>query len=241
MPQSRRAEFWSGVRDEIPLLVGVAPFGMAYGALAVESGVSGAMAQAMSAIIFAGASQVVAIELIGSTPAVVLVFTVLLVNLRHVLYGASLAPDVAALPTRWRWLLAYLLTDEAYAVTIARYQRDPSSRRHWYFLGAGLALWAIWQVTTALGVFAGAAVPDGWSLDFALPLTFIAILVPSLNGRPALAAAGAAGLVASLGVHWPYGLGLLGGAISGLVSGLALNRLSGAGAHELTEAEASAR
>lgn len=240
MPLSRRAEFWSGVRDELPLLVGVAPFGMAYGALAIESGISAAMAQAMSAVIFAGASQIVAIELAGSTPAVTLVFTVLLVNLRHMLYGASLAREVATLPVRWRWLLAYLLTDEAYAVTIARYQRDVSPHRHWYFLGAGFALWATWQVTTALGVFAGTAVPESWSLDFALPLTFIAILIPALNSRPALAAAAAAGFVASLGVHWPYGLGLLGGAVCGLASGLALSRFSGTGSREPAQAEARA-
>jgi 4-azaleucine resistance transporter AzlC len=225
VPDSRRAEFWAGFRDELPLLVGVAPFGMAYGALAVDSGVSEALAQAMSAIIFAGASQIVAVQLIGSTPAAVLVFTILLVNLRHLLYGASLAREVEALPVRWRWLLAYLLTDEAYAVTVARYRRgDLSPYRHWYFLGAGLALWATWQVTTALGVFAGAAVPESWSLDFALPLTFIAIVVPALHGRAALGAAATAGLVASIGAHWPYGLGLLSGAACGLVAGLALGR-----------------
>ena len=240
MPASRRAEFWSGVRDEVPLLAGVAPFGMAYGALAIESGVSGAMAQAMSAIIFAGASQIVAVELIGSAPAVIIVFTVLLVNLRHALYGASLAREIAALPLRWRWLLAYLLTDEAYAVTIARYRRnDVSPHRPWYFLGAGFALWVTWQVSTALGVFAGAAVPEGWSLDFALPLTFIAILVPALNGRAALAAAVTAGLVASIGVHWPYGLGLLSGALCGLGAGLALSRAAPR-AGEPTEAEVAA-
>jgi 4-azaleucine resistance transporter AzlC len=240
VPASRRAEFWSGVRDELPLLAGVAPFGMAYGALAVEAGVSRAMAQAMSVIVFAGASQIVAIELIGSTPAVVLVFTVLLVNLRHLLYGASLAREVAALPLRWRWLLAYLLTDEAYAVTVARYRRgDASPHRHWYFLGAGFALWATWQVTTALGVFAGAAVPESWSLDFALPLTFIAILIPALNGRAALATAATAGLVASVGVHWPYGLGLLSGALCGLGAGLALSRAERRG-REPAEAEVAA-
>ncbi|HXF52110.1 MAG TPA: AzlC family ABC transporter permease [Dehalococcoidia bacterium] len=227
MPASRRSEFWSGVRDELPLLVGVAPFGMAYGALAVEAGVSAAMAQAMSVIVFAGASQIVAVELVGSAPAAVLVLTVLLVNLRHLLYGASLAPRVEALPLRWRWLLAYLLTDEAYAVTIARYERDGSPYAHWYFLGAGVALWATWQITTGLGVFAGAAVPESWSLDFALPLTFIAILVPALRTRSAVGAAAAAALVASLGVRWPYGLGLLGGALAGLTAGLAGARVFG--------------
>lgn len=225
MPTPRRSEFWSGVRDELPLLLGVAPFGMAYGALAVESGVSAAMAQAMSAVIFAGASQIVAVELIGNAPSAVLVLTVLLVNLRHLLYGASLAPHVETLPVRWRWLLSYLLTDEAYAVTVARYRSGRSfPHRHWYFLGAGLALWATWQVTTGLGVFAGAAVPESWSLDFALPLTFIAILVPGLRSRPAAAAAGVAGLVASLGVDWPYGLGLLIGACAGLAAGLVASR-----------------
>jgi 4-azaleucine resistance transporter AzlC len=230
---SRRAEFLAGLRAQLPLLLGVAPFGMAYGAYAVKTGLSAGLAQAMSAIIFGGASQFVATRLIADgVPGAVIVLTVLLVNSRHALYSASLAPHTEHLPARWRWLLAYLLTDEAYATAITRYRRrrlavasgDAAPQGHWFFFGSALTLWATWQVTTGVGVFVGAAVPDSWSLDFALPLTFLALLMPALRQRPALAAAGLAGLVAVVGFGWPYGTGLLAAAFAGMAAGMALDR-----------------
>jgi 4-azaleucine resistance transporter AzlC len=226
MPSSRRAEFFAGVRAQLPLLLGVAPFGMAYGAFALDSGLSGGVAQAMSSIVFAGASQFIAAELFaGGVPGVMIVLAALLVNARHLLYSASLAPHVEAIDRRWRWLLAYLLTDEAYATTLVRYSAvDASPYKHWFFFGSGLALWATWQVTTALGIVLGASVPDSWSLDFTLPLTFIALLVPALRGRPALAAAAAAGLAAVLAFELPYATGLLVATAAGLAAGLAVER-----------------
>src|SRR4029078_7936492 len=142
-------------------------------------------------------SQCVAVLLITeSVRDAIVVLAVLLVNARHVLYSASLAPYVDHLDRRWRWLLAYLLTDEAYATAVTRYrQPDASAHKHWFFLGSGVALWLIWAITTGIGVFVGTAVPDSWSLDFALPLTFLAILVPALEERPAVAAAPLAGCV----------------------------------------------
>jgi 4-azaleucine resistance transporter AzlC len=227
---SRQREFLDGARAQLPLLLGVAPFGMAYGAYAVERGIGAGLAQAMSVIIFGGASQFVAVELLATgVPGLVIVLTVGLVNLRHTLYAAALAPHVAPLSLGWRALLAYLLTDEAYAVGIRRYEQgDRAPFRHWYLLGTCMALWACWQVTTAAGVFVGAAVPDGWSLDFALPLTFIAIVVPALRDRPALAAAVAAGLIATIAFRWPYGTGLVTAAIAGLVAGVTLDPMLGA-------------
>ena len=154
--------FWAGVRAEFPLLVGVFPFGMIYGALALNAGLSTSAAQMMSSIVFAGSAQFVTAQLVHSvTPGFVIVLTIAVVNLRHVLYSASLAPYLASLPTRWKTLLSYLLTDEAYAPTIIKYEREgfqPLS--HWFLLGAGMALWSTWQVSTALGIFLGTAIPD---------------------------------------------------------------------------------
>jgi predicted branched-subunit amino acid permease len=104
---------------------------------------------------------------------------------------------------------------------------DDSPNRHWFLFGAGVALWATWQVTTSLGIFLGAAVPDSWSLDFALPLTFVALLMPVLTSRPAVVAAAVAGLVALLGFDWPYGVGLLAATMSGLAAGVLLDRALG--------------
>jgi 4-azaleucine resistance transporter AzlC len=223
---SPRDEFFDGVRAQLPLLLGVAPFGLAYGAYASETGLSAPLAQAMSVIIFGGASQFVAVRLIDdAVPGIVVVLTVAFVNLRHMLYSASLAPYVAQLPVRWRASLAYLLTDEAYATTITRYRAPrPRAHAHWYFLGSGIALWVSWQITTAIGVFGAAAVPESWSLDFALPLTFTAILVPSLRDRPQLAAAAVAAIVATVGFEWEYGTGLLAAIVAGMAAGMIFGR-----------------
>ncbi|HYM15997.1 MAG TPA: AzlC family ABC transporter permease [Dehalococcoidia bacterium] len=240
MLPSRRTEFLAGVRAQLPLLLGVAPFGMAYGAYAVKAGLPSGLSQAMSAIVFAGASQFVGVRLIvRDVPAAVIVLTVLLVNLRHVLYSASLAPYVEHLDRRWRWLLAYLLTDEAYATAIVRYRgAAPSPYKHWFFLGTAITLWAAWQVSTGAGVFVGTAVPNSWSLDFALPLTFIALLVPMASERPALAAAAVAGLVAVVGFRWPYGIGLIVAAGAGMAAGIALDRALSPSAPAAADVEA---
>jgi predicted branched-subunit amino acid permease len=143
------------------------------------------------------------------------------------LYSASLAPYLASLSTRWKILLSYLLTDEAYAPTIIQYEREgiqPTS--HWFLFGAGLALWSIWQVSTALGIFLGTAIPESWSLDFALPLTFIAMVVPVLKNRPAIASALSAGVVALVAYSLPYRLGLILAAIVGIVVGTFLESTS---------------
>jgi 4-azaleucine resistance transporter AzlC len=195
-----------------------------YGALALDAGLSPAASQMMSSLVFAGSAQFIAAQLVhDSAPGFVIVLTIAVVNLRHMLYSASLAPYVASLPTRWKVLLSYLLTDEAYAPTILHYEKEGSTPdAHWFWLGAGLALWVDWQVSTAVGIFLGAAIPESWSLEFALPLTFIAMLVPVLKDRPAIAAALSAGVVAMVAFSLPYGLGLILAALVGIVVGTVL-------------------
>jgi 4-azaleucine resistance transporter AzlC len=217
----KKKYFWAGVRAELPLLIGVFPFGMIYGALAMDAGLSTAAAQMMSSMVFAGSAQFITTQLVkDSAPGFVIVLTIAVVNLRHMLYSASLAPHLASLSTRWKTLLSYLLTDEAYAPSIIHYENEgvkPYS--HWFLFGAGLALWTNWQISTALGIFLGAAIPDSWSLDFALPLTFIAMVVPVLKNRPAIAAALSAGCVALAAYSLPYKLGLILAALVGIAVG----------------------
>ena len=213
--------FWAGARAEIPLLIGVIPFGLIYGALALNAGLSTAAAQLMSSIVFAGSAQFITAQLVHeAVPGLVIVLTIAVVNLRHMLYSASLAPYLAALPARWKALLSYLLTDEAYAPTILYYEKEgltPSA--HWFLFGAGATLWTTWQISTALGIFLGAAIPESWSLDFALPLTFIAMVVPVLKNQPAIAAALSAGIVALIAFSLPYKLGLILAALVGIAVG----------------------
>ena len=221
---SPRWEFLAGVKAELPILLGVMPFGMIYGVLAVGAGLPIQAAQAMSVIVFAGSAQFVGAQLFRlSTPGIILILTTFVVNLRHILYSASIAPYLKRLQWRWKLILAYLLTDEAYAIVITHYDRtsdEGAPHRHWYFMGAGAALWSTWQVSTAIGVLLGAQIPSSWALDFTLALTFIALVVPMLKDRPSAAAALVAGLVAMLTIGWPYKLGLMAAAVSGIAAGL---------------------
>jgi 4-azaleucine resistance transporter AzlC len=214
------------VKAEIPILLGVIPFGMIYGVLASGAGIPPAAAQAMSAIVFAGSAQFISAQLYGAgAPGLIIILTASVVNLRHALYSASVQPYIRHLRPVWRWLLAYLLTDEAYAVTITHYsQKDVgdvrSANTHWFFLGAGLALWSTWQASTAVGIFLGAQLPASWSLDFTLALTFIALLVPNIQDRATLAAALAGGIAAIVAVALPLKLGLVAASIVGIVAGM---------------------
>jgi len=224
---SAQSEFWAGVRAELPILLGTTPFGLIYGVLAVGAGLSPLQAQAMSSIIFAGSAQFVTAQLVAQgVPALVMVLTGAIVNLRHALYSASVAPFLRPLRLGWKVLLAYLLTDEAYAVAITHYNdRAETAHKHWYFLGAGLALWGSWQVSTAAGVFLGAQVPPAWSLDFTLALTFIALVVPALKDRPGIIAALTAGLTSVLASGLPHKLALVAAAIAGISAGVAAEYL----------------
>ena len=215
-------QFSAGLKAEAQLFLGVFPFGMIYGALAIKAGLTVRIAQAMSAIVFGGASQFIAIQLIGSAaPTTVIILAIAVVNLRHALYSASLSPYLKNLSIFWKMFLAYLLTDEAYVVTITHFIKDmPERNRHWFFLGSGLGLWLTWQTGTAAGIILGAIIPTSWSLDFTLSLTFIALVIPNLMDRPSLAAALTAGLTAVLTYSLPYSLWIIVAALAGFCAGL---------------------
>jgi 4-azaleucine resistance transporter AzlC len=234
---SRRAEFLAGARAELPILFGVIPFGMIYGALAISAGMPFGPALGMSSIVFAGSAQFIGATLIGeAAPFAVITLTTFVVNLRHALYSAALAPDLKHLSQAWKVGLSYLLTDEAFAIVITRYQGKPggeatpaaSDHRHWFYLGAALALWITWQTTTLLGILLGERIPASWGLDFIVPISFIGLVVPPLKGRPALAAAAVASLVAVAANDLPYKLGLMAAAVIGIVVGLGLELRGGA-------------
>jgi 4-azaleucine resistance transporter AzlC len=221
LKDARKQEFWNGVKDEAPLLLGVVPFGLIFGALAISSRLSAAAAQAMSSVIFAGSAQFIAAQLFGAdTSGIVILLVVFVVNLRHALYSASVAPHIRHLRPAWKVLLAYLLTDEAYAVSIMHFSREgDAAHRHWHLLGSGLTLWTSWQISTALGIFIGAHVPQNWPLGFALPLTFIALVVPALKDRAGAAAAAAAGVIGLLAMNLPFKTGLLAAGLIGILIG----------------------
>ena len=144
---TRKQEFFAGARNTFPLLLGAFPFGLIYGALAVASGLSMTTAMAMSLFVFAGSAQFIAVGLIAAqAPVLIIVLTTFIVNLRHMLYSATLLPYLKDLPQRWRIPLAFWLTDETFAVTVHRFQRDDASPfKHWYQLGSSIAMYLNWQ------------------------------------------------------------------------------------------------
>ena len=221
-------EFLAGCRDEAPLQLGVIPFGMLYGIGALAAGMPVWLAQLTSMLVFAGAAQLVIVQMLAAAAgALPIGLTAVLLNLRHMLYSASVAEHVRHLPRRWRVLLAYLLTDEAYAVAILRYARPAGpgpDLRHWYFLGCGLTLWGCWQLSTALGIAFGARIPPEWDIDFAVPLTFIALLTLLVKERAGQAAALVAALAVLALAALPYRLGLVLAIVLGLLAGAAVAR-----------------
>ena len=226
-------EFLAGCRDEAPLQLGVIPFGMLYGIGALAVGMPVWLAQLTSMLVFAGAAQLVIVQMLGAAAgALPIGLTAVLLNLRHLLYSASVAGHVRHLPRRWRVVLAYLLTDEAYAVAILRYTRPAAADqeqaepdlRHWYFLGCGLTLWGCWQLSTALGIAFGARIPPEWDIDFAVPLTFIALLTLLVKERAGQAAALVAALAVLALAALPYRLGLVLAIVLGLLAGAAVAR-----------------
>lgn len=157
------------------------------------------------------------------TPWLVVILTAFIVNIRHLLYSASISSYSRNLHPLWKWLLAYLLTDEAYAVTILHYQKPgDDGQKHWYFLGAGLALWTTWQLSTVMGIFMGGHIPANWSLDFASTLTFIALVVPALKDRISTTAALTSALIALLVIALPLKPGIVIAALAGIAVGLTL-------------------
>src|SRR5574343_1980446 len=229
---SPRAEFLGGVRAELPLLLGVVPFGLIFGVLGLAVGLPGWAVVLSSSLVFAGSSQVVFAQLWGgATPPPVMVATVGVGNLRHLLYSAAVADSLRALPWRWKLLLAYLLTDEAFAAALPRLRDGPAPpHRHGFLLGTGLTLWAGWQVSTLAGVLLVAAIPAGWSLDFSIALTFMALLVLSVHRRSEAGAALLAAVVVLPALVLPHKLGLLVAAGVGIAAGLWLRRFDRRGA-----------
>lgn len=224
---SNRSLVWAGVRATLPLMTSVAPFGMLFGALGLVSGIPAGLTMSMSPLVFAGSAQFLAMQLMGSgAPAFVLLLTTLVVNLRHVLYGVSLAPHFEHLSKGWKWLLAYFLTDEVYAISITRYnQADASSipNLHWFYVGSGITLWLCWQASTAIGILFGSQIPASWGLDFAIALTFIALVVPVLADKASILAALVAGFAAVLLAGLPLKLGLVAASLVGILAGMAVD------------------
>lgn len=218
----------AGFKDSLPILLGIIPFGLIAGVAAVEAGLSPLQAIGMSAIVFAGASQLAAIELLGeSAPVLVVIATAVVINLRMLMYSASIAPYLSHLSRVTRSGLAYLLVDQVYAMVIAEFQGDTDRDRPQYYLGLGLSLWAVWMTMTAIGAIVGTGVPESLELSFAVPLVFLALLVPAMKDRGTVTAGVTGGAVGVVAAGLPLNLGLPAGAVTGVLAGLLADRVEG--------------
>jgi 4-azaleucine resistance transporter AzlC len=219
---SARSAVRDGLTDAAPMLIGIVPFGLVAGAAPIAAGLDTSHAVGLSMFLFAGASQLAVADVLGSGGgAAIAVLTALTINLRLLLYSASLAPSLAHESLRARLAAGYLLVDQAYALAIVRWDgMDDRRDRMPYYLAVGILLWVVWQVMTVVGALVGTSVPDEVRLDFAVPLVFLVLLVPVLEKRPSLVAAAVGGLSAvAAGELGASRLAIMIGGVCGIVAG----------------------
>ncbi|MBZ0132561.1 MAG: AzlC family ABC transporter permease [Rhodocyclaceae bacterium] len=220
----RKAAFLAGARACMPLSPGVLLFGMVCGAAAAGAGLAPGQSFALSWMVFAGSSQIVATQLFSAdAPAWVIVLTGWVVNLRFMMYSATLAQQFRGASRFERWLAGYLLTDQAFAVTLARVL-DGRKDIPWFYLGIAATLWLLWQLANLGGIYLGALVPASWSMDFVVALTFIGVLAPLLRDR-AMAAAAVSGGLTSVFLVLPLKLNLMAAALIGAAIGIGMENL----------------
>ncbi len=218
-----RRAFRLGIRDGLPLMLVIVPFGMVFGVVAGEAGWRLTETMAMSFLVVAGASQFTALQLLSEhAPVVIVVVTALAVNLRLAMYSASLAPLIGAAPAWKRALVAYALTDQTYGAVMNRYALMPGmslGQKLGHYAGVATVICSPWYVATLVGALLGSAVPAGLALDFAVPVAFIALVGPALRSVAHVAAA-LVSVVASLALAWmPYDLWLLVAAVLAMTTG----------------------
>ncbi len=222
-------EFVAGASATIPLLIGAAPFGIIFGTLAEPNGLSALGAVLMSVVVFAGASQFIALGLLAvGTSVPIIIATTFVLNFRHILYSANLVSKVKHLPHYWRAIMAFGLTDETFAAVNNRYlQLGNLKNAHWFYLGSFLAMYTNWIACTFIGLTLGNIFPEmqNWGLDFAMSVTFIGMVIPYLKNRPMIAAVIVAAALAVVSYELPHKLGLLLASFSGIAVGLSLMML----------------
>lgn len=219
-----RSVYWQGVRAGAPFILVIAPFGLLFGVVATEAGFSLYQTIAMSALVIAGAAQFASVQLlVDGAPVFVAILTGLAVNLRMVMYSASLAPHLGKAHTWQKILMSYFMVDQSYGISIERYQRTPempTQEKVSYFFGAISVIAPFWYGLSLVGGLVGSAIPPEYALDFAIPITFIAIIAPNLRSLPHLAAA-IVSVIIALALSWmPYNLWLMVAAFFAMITGV---------------------
>ncbi|MGY6632720.1 MAG: AzlC family ABC transporter permease [Alkalilacustris sp.] len=221
-PASKEA-FRRGVRDGAPFLLVVAPFGMVFGVIGVEAGLNLSEVMGFSIFVIAGASQLAAVQLMAEgAPVAVVLATALAINLRMAMYSAALAPHMGSMPLGRRGIMAYFLVDQTFAASALEFERRPEMRpqdKAAYFFGVVVPVCLPWYAATLAGALLGGGLPPGWGLDFAVPITFLAVLAPMLRTPAHVAAAAVSAGGALVLAVLPWNLGLLVAAVAAMVTG----------------------
>jgi 4-azaleucine resistance transporter AzlC len=231
MDTHNQSLYWQGVRAGLPFIIVVGPFGLLFGVVATEVGLDTVQAMAMTVLVIAGAAQFAAVQLLAeNAPALVIIMTGIAVNLRMAMYSASIAPHIGKSAKWQRILLAYFLVDQSYAVSILKYETEPEltlSQRVAYFFGSMTPIAPVWYTSTYIGIIAGSAIPQEFALDFAIPITFLALIGPNLRSIPHLVAAIVSVCVSLLLIKLPYNLWLIIAALLAMMTGAFIEKRLG--------------
>ncbi|MEH6444519.1 MAG: AzlC family ABC transporter permease [Oceanospirillaceae bacterium] len=220
-----RQQFWQGAKDLLPLASGVVPFGLITGANGVALGMPIEQVIAMTILFYAGSAQLITYQLIQDNAAFFMIFlTSIVINLRFAIYSMALSPLISPLAKRYRFPLAYLLSDQAYALSSMpeKMQQNPTQRL-WYYVGAAFNQWFIWVVSVIAGTIIGVRIPEYLSLEFTIPLAFLAMLVSTISNRQLFIVALISGSCAAVAQFLPYNLGFIVAVTSGVLAGLMLS------------------
>ena len=219
--------FLKGIIDVSPLMIPVVPFGLIFGILAIDIGFSPLATMGMSLIIFGGASQIVLLQLFsGGASSLVIISSVGAVNSRHLLYGAVVSEHVSDLKLIWKIIISYFLIDQAFARSNEYFKKNDNKNKYFHLIGGGVTCWVIWQSTTFLGIILGASIPEKLGLSFAVPLTFLALLVNDFRKIINVIVILISGLVATLGYNYiPYKAYVIVAALIGLFIAMILTKI----------------
>ena len=226
--ETTKSIFRQGAREAAPFILVVGPFGLLFGVVATESGLNVLETMTFSILVIAGAAQLTALQLMtDNAPTIIVIVSALAVNLRMAMYSASLAPYLGPAPLWQRACAAYFLVDQSYGLAALKYEERPAwtvPQRMAYFFGTIAPVCPFWYAATLTGALIGNSVPDWLALDFAMPITFIALIAPALRTRAHVAAALVSVTVALCLAFLPYNLGLLVAGIAGMVTGAEVER-----------------
>jgi len=227
---NNKSDFLAGARDTTPLIIAATPFAIIYGALAIANGVPEWVILAMSVLVFAGASHFIAVALIATgTPFSIIILTVFVVNLRHMLYSASLMTQLARVPQLLRIPMAFWMTDETFAIVKHRQSNEANQAGFIpYYLGSALFMYSNWIFFSWIGMAMGQNIPDiaNWGLDIAMVVAFIGIVVPALQKRADWACAITAAVSICFTYHWPHQTGLLFSSIAAIAVAMSVEYLN---------------